>query len=256
MIILSIDVGIRNLSYTIIKLENNNEITNTIIPKFEIINWKNVNILKDYEDLDFIRSETKRMTLGELKKVCTFHKLKTEGKLKKDHINSINIFLKQNKISKAKYNPSLETIGNSLISKLNDIVNFVQDNKICVDHIILENQPKINFQMRTLQIMIFTYFILNWDKLLFDENVKKPHLECVSPSLKSKFCDTYLTNESCLDTYKDRKKTSIKFIESIMTDTELKQFCCWFGKKDDLADVVIQSFAYFSKFTNSNFTKK
>lgn len=248
MIILSIDVGIRNLSYVIIKLEKNNE--DTKIPKFEIIDWKNENILKNYSDLNYIRSDLKRMTLNELKEVCNFHELITHGKLKKDYVESINNFLKINKVSKAKYTPSLETIGNGLISKLDNIVNFVIENHIDFDHIILENQPKVNFQMCTLQIMIFTYFLLNFRKnMMLDRDTKLPHLECVSPSLKSKFCDSYMTLDSCLDSYKERKKTSIRLVESILSDSDLKRFKCWTGKKDDLADVIIQSFGYYSKIT-------
>ena len=113
----------------------------------------------------------------------------------------------------------------------------------------MENQPKVNFQMRTLQIMIFTYFLLNIKNLILNKDTNLPHLECVSPSLKSKFCDSYMTHDSCLDSYKERKKTSIRLVESILSDSDLKRFKCWTGKKDDLADVIIQSFGYYSKIT-------
>lgn len=249
MIILSFDVGVRNLSYAIIKLEDKSDkfCKESIIPQFEIIDWKNINILKDYSNLDYIRADNKKMSLTELKEVCCFHKLSTNGKLKKNYVESIDQFLKEKKVSKAKYIPSLETLGIGLISNLDKIIEFVCERKIQIDHIILENQPKINFQMRTLQIMIFTYFLLNMNKLLSNEKMCNPHIECVSPSLKSKFCNTYLSDESNLDSYKERKKTSIKLIESILSEDELKKYGCWNGKKDDLSDVIIQTFGYYSK---------
>ena len=49
MRILSIDVGINNLSYVIIDINDDD--------KFNIISWKNIDINKSYTDLDYVCSK-------------------------------------------------------------------------------------------------------------------------------------------------------------------------------------------------------
>lgn len=248
MIILSIDVGVRNFSFVIIEVYHIDK--KTMTPEIKIFDWNNLNIVQDYSNLTYLRSEIKKMTLSKLKEVCVFHNLDVDGNLKKNYIESINFFLKKNKISKSKYVPSLADIGEGIRKSLNNIFMNMRKLKIDVDYIILENQPKINQQMKTVQIMLYTILFMNKENI--NQKSPSPILECVSPSLKSKFCDLYLKNNSCLETYRDRKRTSIKLVQNLIQPCVLCSFDCWSGKKDDLSDVVVQALGFALTRKNAN----
>lgn len=230
MFILSVDVGIKNLSYTIIDIEG--------FQKFSIKKWDNTNLLDDYKNLKYMNTIYKNMTLQSLKNFSDCHNLSVTGKQKKHYIQSIETLMKQNKIKNKKYNHSLNEIAESLIKHLDDMVLWKDANNIKLDHIIIENQPKINFQMRNLQLMIFTYFTIKSDK---DVNI-----ECVSPSLKSKFCESYFNSQTDLSSYKNRKNTSIQIVQELIGES-INDYDCWKGKKDDLADVICQAFGFYKK---------
>lgn len=234
MFILSIDVGIRNLSYTIIEINNG-------IQELSIKDWNNLNLLEDFNNLRYMNTIYTKMKLPTLQKFTEHHKLQVTGKFRKNYIETIASFMKIKKIRNTKYSPSLNELCTKLIESLDSITNWMYTNNINLDHIIIENQPNVNFQMRNIQIMIFTYFMM--------KKSSNTNIECISPSLKSKFCDNYLKNDSKRDTYSDRKNTSVKLIKDLIGD-DIENFQCWKGKKDDLADVVCQALGFYYKITN------
>tara|TARA_Y100000389_G_scaffold181172_1_gene196557 strand:- start:692 stop:1405 length:714 start_codon:yes stop_codon:yes gene_type:complete len=231
MNILSFDVGIKNLSYVVIEINNG-------IKDFKIKKWENIDILHNLDNLKLIKAGLKRMSLVDLKFFSNHHNIKVNGKLKKDFIVAINLFMKQNKIRNSKYVASVNELGENLITKLDIILEQLKQSNITIDYVIIENQPKINFQMRTLQIMIFTYFLIN--------KIHRISVECVSPSNKSHFCNSYLEESPDFKTsYNKRKNMSVDVVQKILGST-IHAFPCWKGKKDDLSDVVTQAFGFYS----------
>lgn len=126
----------------------------------------------------------------------------------------------------------LQTLTENILSTLEE--HF--DDKICFDHVIIENQPMLkNGLMKTVSVVIYTYF--NMLKL-HHGNVRD--VRFVSATNKLKGID------SAKSTYKDRKKSSIE-----LAKVYIEQYCPtrmeWYNKqskKDDCADSLNQGIAF------------
>jgi hypothetical protein len=266
MKILSIDVGIKNLSYCLFETQSSEPETKHI----KVLKWDNIDLSEknnfkcievdknglcnkpakfskdqkcyclkhskkhNYLQLptEFKESHLKKQKLQNLIDIADKYKLTYEKPPKKSNILGII----QEFINNNCYTPiiktnatkvDLVTIGRNIQHKFNDI--FVDVSSI--DTIIIENQigPIAN-KMKTIQGMISQYFIMK------NNNV---NIEFVSASNKLK---DFLPNEK-ID-YKQRKKLGIQTCLSIVNSDfrfkEWETFVNKHTKKDDLSDCFLQ----------------
>jgi hypothetical protein len=266
MKILSIDVGIKNLSYCLFETQSSEAETKHI----KVLKWDNIDLSEknnfkcievdknglcnkpakfskdqkcyclkhskkhNYLQLptEFKQSHLKKQKLQNLIDIADKYKLTYEKPPKKSNILGII----QEFINNNCYTPiiktnatkvDLVTIGRNIQHKFNDIFVDVAG----IDTIIIENQigPIAN-KMKTIQGMISQYFIMK------NNNV---NIEFVSASNKLK---DFLPNEK-ID-YKQRKKLGIQTCLSIVnTDFRFKEWETFVNKhtkKDDLSDCFLQ----------------
>jgi hypothetical protein len=266
MKILSIDVGIKNLSYCLFETQS----SEPEIKHIKVLKWDNIDLSEknDFKCIEvdknglcnkpakfskdqkcyclkhskkhnylqlpteFKQSHLKKQKLQNLIDIADKYKLTYEKPPKKSNILGII----QEFINNNCYTPiiktnatkvDLVTIGRNIQHKFNDIFVDVAS----IDTIIIENQigPIAN-KMKTIQGMISQYFIMK------NNNV---NIEFVSASNKLK---DFLPNEK-ID-YKQRKKLGIKTCLSIVNSDfrfkEWETFVNKHTKKDDLSDCFLQ----------------
>ena len=262
MKILSIDVGIKNLSFCLFVEEFNH---------FKVIKWDNIDIsekneskcievdknglcdksakfmkdnncycLKHSKKHNYLQpsSELKQSYLNKQKiqtliDIANKYNLKYENHPTKTKIlEIINDFVNNNcytiiaKTNATKVN--LVTIGRNIQHKFDEIFN---DNLSSIDTIIIENQigPIAN-KMKTIQGMISQYFIMRNDNI---------NIEFISACNKLK---DFLPEEK-ID-YKQRKKLGVQTcLEIVNNDFRFKEwnsFIAKHNKKDDLSDCFLQ----------------
>ena len=267
MIILSIDIGIKNLGYIIFKLHVSN--------KIEIIDWSIINLCeyrpqcniclerssltynnKYYceqhgRELDISvnklsKNDIKKMSKLELLEICNINNILVENKDKRKNIEEIiNKKFKCNYInpvdeSKAKQ-VNIVDIGINIKYNLDRIFNRIEVSSI--DKVLIENQigPLAN-RMKTVQGMIAQYFI----------DRRNYNIEFVSSRNKL----SQFTNEKM--TYKEKKKISIEITKRLLdkyiyvnNDNTVKcKNLNYFNKskkQDDLADSLLQGISYLKK---------
>jgi hypothetical protein len=251
--IISFDVGIKNLSYCIMSNINSS---------LDIHDWNVVDLSRD-EPLQPCNYNTKKGICG--KKSCytfcrktffcgthikkcsiskapeEYYKVTTKGKMCKKHIEKLCIqypnissdniiqYVFENCITKITAPAStngldLVNIGRAISSKLSKIINGLQINKV-----LIENQigPIAN-RMKCIQGMLAQFFI---EREVYD-------ISFVSSSNKLRHFDVPKK------TYKERKHSSIEITREILTQTnKLNNWEIVFNqhkKKDDLADSFLQ----------------
>jgi hypothetical protein len=262
MKIVSIDVGIKNLSFCLFSKEENN---------LKVLKWDNIDLsekseskcievdknglcdkpakftkegkcycLKHSKKHHFLQpcaelkpSYLNKQKIQNLMDIADKYKIKYENPPKKANILAlINNFINNNCYTAiTKTNASkvdLVTIGRNIQHKFDEIL---EDHISTIDIIIIENQigPIAN-KMKTIQGMISQYFIMR------NNNI---HIEFVSASNKLK---EFLPSEK-ID-YKQRKNLGIQTCLSIInTDFRFKEWENFFNKhtkKDDLSDCFLQ----------------
>lgn len=269
MIILSIDVGIKNLAFCLLDTSNN----------INILEWNVLNISTENND-NVMCSQTRKNTpcnkcftyLFNNEKYCGICSKTNENfkkytpfdlnilenkKIKKekliDFCNDYNIsFSKKSTKEQIKEELSKFVLTNCFVKPLktkvsdislidigrnmNVILNKLLDSwKYQIDVIIIENQisPLAN-RMKTLQGMITQYFIMK----------TKAEIFYISSENKLKEFSSSKTN------YKDRKKLSINTMLSLFDNTEFNIEKRWkeifqnSKKKDDLSDTFLQGLWY------------
>tara|TARA_Y100000389_G_scaffold140333_1_gene138127 strand:- start:906 stop:1697 length:792 start_codon:yes stop_codon:yes gene_type:complete len=256
MIILSVDIGIKNLGYVIFKLDNNKML--------EIIDWNIINLCEynpkcsicqdrsDYmydnqyyckrhvkeldREINLIILENK--TKKELIEICKMKYINIDTKLKRDLIREIlKKYFNDNYINsidnKTSQKVTIVDIGINLKLNLNKIFSKIEISAI--DNILIENQigPLAN-RMKTVQGMVAQYFIDN----------NNYNVEFVSSKNKL----SQFTNEKM--SYKEKKKKSVEIVKQIITKHNSK-YISFFNsnkKQDDLADSLLQGLSYIKKY--------
>lgn len=265
MKILSIDVGIKNLSFCLFLTPEDN------LNHLKVIQWDNIDISEKTDSkcieidknglcdkpakftkdgkcyclkhskkhnylqplAEFKQSYLNKQKIQSLIDIADKYKLKYENPPKKSNILAIiNEFINNNcytaisKTNATKIN--LVTIGRNIQHKFDEIFN---EHLLSIDTIIIENQigPIAN-KMKTIQGMISQYFIMR------NNNI---NIEFISACNKLK---DFLSEEK-ID-YKQRKKLGIQTCLGIVNnDFRFKEWGTFFAKhnkKDDLSDCFLQ----------------
>ena len=272
MKILSIDVGIKNLSFCLFELEPHEQTSNHL----KVVKWDNIDLSEknDFKCIEvdknglcgkiakfskdgkcyclkhskkhnylqpsseFKESYLKKQKLQNLIDIADKYKLTYEKPPKKSNIlGIIQEFVNNNcYTSIIKTNASkvdLVTIGRNIQHKFDKIL---AEHLSSINTIIIENQigPIAN-KMKTIQGMISQYFIMT------NNNI---YIEFVSASNKLKdFLPTDKIDKEKID-YKQRKKLGVQTCISIVnTDFRFKEwenFINKHTKKDDLSDCFLQ----------------
>ena len=274
MKILSIDVGIKNLSFCLFEIQNLDDKSNNL----KILKWDNIDLSEKIEskciEIDKnglcdkpakFRKEgncyclkhskkhnylqpTQELTTAYLNKqkiqniidIADKYKIKYENPPKKTIlIGLLTEFSNTNCYTEIeKTNASkidLVTIGKNIQHKFDDILS---EHLLTINSIIIENQigPIAN-KMKTIQGMISQYFIMKNNNVL---------IEFISAANKLK---DFLPKDNKEKTdYKQRKKLGIQTcLEIINTDFRFKEWENLINKhkkKDDLSDCFLQGMWY------------
>lgn len=274
MKLLSIDIGIKNLSFCLFELEPSDENLNHL----KIIKWDNINLsekneskcievdkkglcdkpakfIKDglcyclkhskkhnllHPKADLKTSYLAKQKIQTLIEIANKYKVNYEKPPKKANLlTSLDDFAENNCFTPIqKTNASkvdLVTIGRNIQDKFNEIL---YDHLSNIETIIIENQigPIAN-KMKTIQGMIAQYFIMK------NNNIQ---IEFISASNKLK--DFLPKNKEEKLDYKQRKKLGIQScLEIVNTDFRFKEwesFVSKHTKKDDLSDCFLQGLWY------------
>ena len=255
MIILSIDVGIKNLGFCLASI---NKINNTKICNidFKILDWSIINLInnnicneiksckcnaKFIINTNYLNNNTTDINnnttdINNIKYLCNKH---SEKYNKKDLIK-----IKNNNSN----NTSLINITSNIINELNDYFdNIKKTHNISItdiSNIIIENQiGPLAIRMKSIQALLTMYFVFN----------NNDNIIYINSSNKLKYFDDKNTS------YKDRKKKGI-IITELLLNNNFENFTnekfnkykitilseLWINnfkiskKKDDLADCFLQ----------------
>ena len=254
--VLSIDVGIKNLTYSYLHLYSETE--------FYIDKWEIVDVFSfNQPPLQQLLYNYSKMTKIQLKEIILKEKIVKDedmnefNKMKKEEYKDIiKKYLKEKgfKLRKKDSNLSIDDLGSRVIEmleiKFGEIIHGF-------DYVLIENQPCMkNPKMKSLQIIIMTYFLLKKIQLKKDFIVK-----CVHANLKMKYCVQRNFIDKKPESYKENKKMACfvvnKLLENVsnLPNKELRDKTIYnieniwkkTKKKDDLSDVVLQTLGFFYK---------
>lgn len=276
MKILSIDVGIKNLSFCLMEIKENTK--QLSILKWNIIDLSEKNeykcihvdknglcdkpakfikdnkcyCLKHSKKQDYLQpvadlKETflKKQKIQSLLEIADKYKIKYEINQKKgDLINLLTEFSNSNCFKPVEKNNAtkidLVTIGRNIQHKFDEILIEHLDT---IDTIIIENQigPIAN-KMKTIQGMLAQYFIMK------NNNIKIEFISAINKLKDFNLLTNNDTNTKEKLDYKQRKKMGIQiclnFVSSDYQFKEWETFMNKHQKKDDLADCFLQCMWY------------
>lgn len=263
--ILSIDVGMKNLAFCYMSIENK---------QLKILKWDVLNLCENEkyicmgENKKKIKCNKPAKFEKNFKCYCKIHAKNKEFKIptNEQHISKVKKYKFTDLKSLAeKYDISYnkkkkaECLNQILLDLSNNYFNFIEKNKADdknlveygrimknkfnetllndkIDIVLVENQiGPLALRMKTLQGMIMQHFIEN--------NIKEIYEISASNKLKE-FISLKKT------TYNERKKASILFTEKILIKLNKTNWISHFQthkKKDDLADSFLQARWYLKK---------
>ena len=219
-VVMSIDVGIKNLGVCVLKCSNKN--------KYEILSWKAISLMNDDNETRICQSVLKNGNYCKSNGLYFYcDKFYCGRHLSPDVSKSTSIV----KDPKAK-NMSIVNLGVNLKEKLDEECDKLG---MKIDKVLIENQiSPIANRMKTVQGMIMQYFIM---RNVFD-------IEMISSQNKLKLLKKYdVFSEEEKKSYKSRKMLGIKLTEYLLdNDDNFKKYKGMFvgKKKDDLADAFLQ----------------
>jgi len=282
MKILSIDVGIKNLSFCLFELAGPND-NNSI----KVLKWDNIDLSEKTESIcieidksglcgkpakfkkddkcyclkhskkhnflqptqDLKPSYLNKQKIQSLLDIANKYKIKYDNPPKKNNIiELLNDFALNNcyslidKVGASKVD--LVTIGRNIQHKFDDIF---KDHLLTINTIIIENQigPIAN-KMKTIQGMLSQYFIMKNNNIEIEFISACNKLKDFLPKTKGKIGEIEEKGDK-MD-YKQRKKLGIQTcLEFITTDFRFKEWETFFSKhtkKDDLSDCFLQGMWY------------
>jgi len=212
MKVLSLDIGINNLSYCILSYENEN---------YNIQGWDVLNV-NPYEDTNKEISEINKQTDKDNKKM-----VKDEGE---------DVKLKKKKLKKK---PTLNELSDKIIGTFDAKSEFLE-----CDYVIIENQPCMkNPTMKSIQMIVYSYFYIRGITDNKSEVIKD--IVFISAGNKLKVYDGPPIEITVKSRYTRNKKLGIAHTRYLLKNHE--EYLSFFElhkKKDDLADAFLQA-AYF-----------
>ena len=239
MLVLSIDIGIKNLAHCLLS------VTDTI----QILDWDVVDLLGEqpkctcgkpalfYRDIHYFCKKhavqvpaLSGLTKSELCKLCTLHAIQHEDKDKESLVKELSAKKLTAINRKCAKTCSAINLGKELVTQYKRFG--------AIDIVVIENQigPIAN-RMKMLQGMVVQYWIM-----------KNVNVVCVSSSNKLKLFHKEST------TYAQRKKLSIEYTRKLISlnkwDTGFEKH----KKKDDLADTLLQAIWYLNNI-NAEYLK-
>lgn len=237
--VLSFDVGIKNLAYSI--LEYDIETKNIKLIEWNLINFstfeevelKCQNIMKTGK---LCNKKCKKYVLDPNNNECKIGYCGMHiKKIKCDKIFTIKK-LNINKIP-------IATLMNNLVIALDDINKKIID----IDEVIIENQPALkNPKMKTIQTTIYNYFLIR--ELIDNKNTRIKNIIQFSASNKLKAYNGPEIKSKKKDKYNINKELSIEYTKYLLRNEE--EHMIKFNdnsKKDDLADSYLQGLYYIKK---------
>ena len=232
MLILSFDVGIKNLAFCLI-----NYCEKTKVNKIEEWNIINLNFYEHIDsNINYIIENYKTCKIDELKRMLKSLNLDSTQK-KKDLIITLEKYLISNKIIKKK--PSIQDISLILVDKL-DKLDYIKN----IDLVLIENQPSLkNPTMKSIQMILYTYFLIRG--MVDKKNIID--IKLISATNKLKKCNQIEQFKNRNKNYSDRKKLSIEYCYYLLDKHEEIDKKILFeknNKKDDLADAYLQGIYY------------
>lgn len=217
MVLISFDIGIKNLAYCVLS-DNSN-----------IMDWKILNISCD-ELCEYISSKgTKCNSSGKYNIndlcICNSH-------------SKLKLYLNEKK-KKIKTKDTIFNIGKKMISLLDQ-----EFENLLYDLVLIENQPSLkNPHMKSIQMVLYSYFLIN----------SNARIEMVNASNKLKvykgppiLCP-YEKNKK--NKYKINKFLSIQYTNCMIKNEDNKYIELFnsSNKKDDLADSYLQGIYWINK---------
>lgn len=232
MLILSFDVGIKNLAYCL--LEYDSEKKTKLIKKWDIVN------LSYYDtpdpEMNYLLGNYKTMKIGQLKEAMSKYQLPTEHK-KPELLQTLEKYLTKKGFLKKKM--SIQDTGIVMVSKL-DQLPFLQEAEL----VLIENQPSLkNPIMKSVQMLLYSYFLIRG----MVDLQKVTDIKLISASNKLKKCNTIDKFKDRSKSYKDRKKLAVDYCYYLLEELEPIEQQDYFSgncKKDDLADCYLQAMYY------------
>ena len=237
MKILSLDIGINNLSYCILSWEEGKY----IIHHWGILNvnpYEEINneIAKQNKDID---KSNKKLLKNDLKNNCN------EDETNENKINENKDIYVQPKLTKKKVKkkPSINQIAHE-ITTLFDNTKHLLD----CSYVLIENQPCMkNPTMKSIQMIVYSYFYIRG---ITDapEDKKLKDIVFLSASNKLKVYDGPKLTFDVKSKYTLSKKLGIAHTKYFLKDNEEKlSFFNSHKKKDDLADAFLQGVYFINK---------
>jgi hypothetical protein len=239
MLVLSIDIGIKNLAHCLLS------VTDTV----QILDWDVVDLVGVqpmcacgkpaffYKDTLFFCKKhavhipaLSGLNKSELCKLCTLHGIENKDKDKESIIKELSAKKLTAITRKCAKTCSAIDLGKELVNQYKRFGH--------IDVVVVENQigPIAN-RMKMLQGMVVQYWIM-----------KNVNVVCVSSSNKLKLFHKEST------TYAERKKLSIEYTRKLISfnkwDTGFEKH----KKKDDLADTLLQAIWYLNSI-NAEYLK-
>lgn len=220
MKVLSIDIGVNNLSYCV--LDETGKIEKPL--------WDNMSILQDNlllkccgkkKDGNTCGKRCKFQKAGTNEGYCAVHKCENAMEIKKRKVKSVTI----------------QELNTKLIKKMDSMPQLSD-----IDIVLIEQQPSKNPTMKNLSFMLNSYFIIRG--MIDKQRIQKVIFVSAKNKLKGK------ADKDKLKTYKDRKKMSIEVCRNTLNEknSELVDFFNGHFKKDDLADCFLQGMYYIEQF--------
>ena len=285
MLILSFDVGIKNLAYSIIRY---NQEENSI----ELLEWDVINLLKDVFDeqkqcdkcskvaffksknneFHFCKKHKKNIDKEKPLEIEKFDKKLdncslTSCKKKVKYIcNGKKICASHKVILLKQYNDNykLEKIKvmncknfpiNDLLIKIIKIFNEKYIQFLLVDKVLIELQPVLKGpKMKTISNHIYSYFLING---VCNPSLKMENVCYVNASNKLKF---FKENDKLdITIYKNRKKIAILntiYVLECLDNSRMTELFNLSKKKDDLSDCLLQCLHYLEINHSFSLTKK
>lgn len=272
MIITSLDCGIKNLAVVVLQIEkiNNNDAA-AILKKLSLTKKLSEKLPEDlkacfnqYYKRLYEFTTTKRFKILFWNHINLFPIDEPLRQLKCANCNISATVYRTHKLGYCKRHQPKDirckpikerSIKNITVLELNTVLVKVLDSMPCLldtDYVLIEQQPTKNPKMKTLQAMIYSYFLIRGI-------VDSPHnpikgIELVSPKHKLRGMDhdekqaikkMFKTSTS----YCQRKNVSVQRTHKLL-DPQWKRFLDKHPKADDLCDAFLQAYMYFEVLNN------